>query len=463
MVEKFLSINPDDMEAGTFYSVFTNQDNATLVIPKAFQDGINDTVADHTLDIIELKTPVNQCWVSPDGSDNNEGSISFPFKTIQKALDGLYDCININSGTYNENLNIPVGYGQYACVISGTGTFESPKTFIRGKITIPSGVSRVRIKNLMLDGKGTDSAIYDNGSDGRHVLENVTVSNAGVSNDLIQVVNGKNWWNVTNSTIEGIINLSGTGVAAMFNLINCPNSFICMPVINTGYTFTAFYVAKMGMITHHGGNVVCSYVGSWYPVLGKIINSTSTSISDFIGVGYSNFSPDGSTYGTISSTGATVLKNFNAESLYGDVCLSAVSILNTTIGTTAQTLKAEVKKVERNISYSTSSGELTFNKTGSYNIGIIVKIDCSEWDKKVELWIEKYNGSTWDIVSETGFIRKFQTDQEVEVRYDLASYFLSGEKYRLRAVSDSATAIVASTQTLTNGVKMPAIRLSIYA
>lgn len=508
MSERFIGINPDNMETGEFYSVFTDKDNATLLIKKDIQDAVNADVEtlkttqnglvldvtnikdditvleiDNTTnksDISTLKTdvddlknaspteeePVQQCFVSTLGSDTNKGTINKPFRTIQKALNELFGVINILPGTFTEDLNIPSGYGLFGPVISASGTFESPKTEIRGTINIPTGVSRVRFKNVLLDGKDIGPCIIDNGSEGRHVLENITCSHAATNGDLIRVVNGKNWWNIEGSTIEGIVNLSGTGNNMTFNIMNSPNSFLCLPIVNSGYIFTAYSVGKIGMITHNGGYVYCSNVGAWYPVGGKVINSTSVSPLDIIGVGYSNFSPDGLNFGTISTNGATVLKNYNTDGLYQDVCLSAVSnVANTLITTSAQTLIAGTKKVERNISYNATNGELTFTKTGSYNITAVIKVDCTEWNKKVETWIEKYNTSTstWDLVADTGIQRMFQTDQEVEMNYHFASYFIAGEKYRLRAVSDSDTTITAKTITLTNGVKMPAIRISVYA
>lgn len=487
MAERFISINPDDMEVGKFYSVYSNKDNATLLIKKEIQDDINADVAtikttqDGILldvtnlksDILTLQTqaeginplPIGQCWVSPNGSDSNNGGINKPFKTIQKALNELFGLINVLPGGYNENLTIPIGYGQYGPVIAGTGTIESPKTELLGQITIPQNVSRVRIKNFNIHGQN-GSTITDNGSDGRHVLENCTIDHNTLGSDVITVVNGKNWWNIEGSAVIGNIYLSGTPSSnTTFNLINCPNDFSCKPIVNSGYIFTAYNVGKIGCITHNGGHVYCTNIGAWNPLNSKIINSTSANPLDVIGIGYSNFSSDGINYGTISTTGATVLKNYNTDSLYQDVCLSAIStVANTLITTTAQTLIAGTKKVERNISYNITNGELTFNKTGSYNITMVIKVDCTEWNKKVETWIEKYNtsNSTWEIVADTGMQRFFQTDQETEINYHFSSYFTAGEKYRLRAVSDSDTTISTKTYTLTNNTKMPAIRISVY-
>lgn len=516
MAERFMSVNPDTLTPGKFYRVYTDKDNATLTLLKDDEDtlysdvstlkttqaglvldvtnakddivtletdnttnktNISNLQSDNTTnksDISTLKTqvqdinptPISQCWVSTSGSDSNNGSINKPFRTIQKALNESFGVINVLSGTYTEDLTIPVVYGLYGPIIQGHGTIEAPKAEIRGTLTIPSELSRLRLKLLQFDGKDLGPAIIDNGSEGRHVIELCSINNAGSGNDLIRVVNGKNWWTVSSSSIEGTINLSGTGNTASFNIFNSPNSYICTPIVNSGYTLTLSNVAKMGLITHNAGNIFADHVSSWYPISGKIINSTSISPLDIIGVNYSVFSADAINYGVISTTGATVLKNYNIENVYEDVCLSTVStVASTLITTTASTLIAGTKKVERNISYNTTNGELTFTKTGSYNITAVIKIDCTEWNKKVETWIEKYNTSTssWDLVADTGMQRMFQTDQEVEINYHFASYFTAGEKYRIRAVSDSDTTISARTLTLNNGVKMPAMRISVYA
>lgn len=417
-----------------------------------------------TVDTSIQVVPVGQCWVAGAGNNEHTGSISKPFATIQHALNMGFGVVNILPGTYTENISIPVYYGLFGPSIEGFGVIEGPKAELRGTLTIPAGVSRVRIKTLQLDGKGVAPAIIDNGSEGRHTIDTCTVTGGAPGQDTITVTNGKNWWSVSQSSIEGIVTLSGTGTSASFNIFNSPNSYACLPKVAAGYTLTLSNVGKMGLITHTGGNVFADHVSSWYPVGGKVIDSSSVSPYDVIGVNYSVFSADAMTYGVISSVGATVIKNFNVESAYSDVCLSAVStVTSTLITTTASALVAGTKKVERNVSYNATNGELTFTKSGSYSVSVMLKIDCSEWNKKVELWIEKYNTTTsaWDIVADTGFQQNFTTYQESSPHYNFASYFTSGEKYRLRAVSDTDTAIALKTITLINGVKMPAIRLSI--
>lgn len=53
---EYLSVDIDSMERGVFYSVYTNHDNATLVLKKSIQDAINDQVNVNKLAIDTLKT-----------------------------------------------------------------------------------------------------------------------------------------------------------------------------------------------------------------------------------------------------------------------------------------------------------------------------------------------------------------------------------------------------------------------
>ena len=52
--------------------------------------------------------PGASLYVSPDGNDNNSGSLNAPFRTIQHAIDNAQagDVISIRKGTYRERLKI---------------------------------------------------------------------------------------------------------------------------------------------------------------------------------------------------------------------------------------------------------------------------------------------------------------------------------------------------------------------
>lgn len=52
---EYISVDTNSMEKGTFYSVYTNADNATLVLPKQLQDDINTQVETNKQDIVSIK------------------------------------------------------------------------------------------------------------------------------------------------------------------------------------------------------------------------------------------------------------------------------------------------------------------------------------------------------------------------------------------------------------------------
>ncbi|MGL5690455.1 MAG: hypothetical protein ACRDD8_06495 [Bacteroidales bacterium] len=52
---EYISVDTNSMESGKFYEVFTNADNATLVLPKQLQDDINSQVETNKQDIVAIK------------------------------------------------------------------------------------------------------------------------------------------------------------------------------------------------------------------------------------------------------------------------------------------------------------------------------------------------------------------------------------------------------------------------
>ncbi|MGL5691983.1 MAG: hypothetical protein ACRDD8_14335, partial [Bacteroidales bacterium] len=52
---EYISVDTDSMERGKFYNVYTNADNATLIIPKQLQDDVDAQVEQNRLDIVAIK------------------------------------------------------------------------------------------------------------------------------------------------------------------------------------------------------------------------------------------------------------------------------------------------------------------------------------------------------------------------------------------------------------------------
>lgn len=56
---EIISVDTDQMEQGKFYTIFTDKDNATLLIPKDNQDAINSQVEKNRVDILNV-SPISQ-------------------------------------------------------------------------------------------------------------------------------------------------------------------------------------------------------------------------------------------------------------------------------------------------------------------------------------------------------------------------------------------------------------------
>lgn len=100
-------------------------------------------------------------YVSPSGSDLNDGSSSLPWKTLSKAcqsVTGSGDIINLASGTYNETSQCELspgvsieGSGQNSTIIKSTLTSDWTPIII---LSSPEGTNgNQHISNLKLDGQ----------------------------------------------------------------------------------------------------------------------------------------------------------------------------------------------------------------------------------------------------------------------------------------------------------------------
>jgi hypothetical protein len=97
--------------------------------------------------------PENDFWVAPNGSDDNTGSITAPFQTIQKGIDACEDAfadgkpkiVHVFAGQYTEDLVIK----KTRISIQGEGTSSRPDlgTSITGTITLVISTSGNDINN----------------------------------------------------------------------------------------------------------------------------------------------------------------------------------------------------------------------------------------------------------------------------------------------------------------------------
>lgn len=257
-------------------------------------------------------------YVNSSGNDSTgTGSFNNPYKTISHALSLSAANIFVGPGSYTEDITIPVAYGNYGPTLWAYNTHDSQRTEIVGTVTIPATVSRLRCYGIQFDGGGTVPCLVDNGSEGRHYFENCTFNNSG-SADCVQINNGKRWHEFIRSVIDGKLNLTGTGSSCTVNLKHTTGSSSCTATVNSGYTLGLLYVERMGLITHHAGNVVAEYVASWTPDgSGYIITSDSVSALDLIATFWCNYTTNNVTFGSIYSTGASIIERFNNSTSQG--------------------------------------------------------------------------------------------------------------------------------------------------
>ncbi len=82
---------------------------------------------------VQLVYNLSGHYVSPSGSDNNVGSINYPFQTISRAMNlvGAGDTVYLRAGTYRESVTIPspsvtlTAYSNEQAIISGTDVYNN--------------------------------------------------------------------------------------------------------------------------------------------------------------------------------------------------------------------------------------------------------------------------------------------------------------------------------------------------
>ena len=133
------------------------------------------------------KSSSNSYYVTKTGNDNNPGTSSQPWLTIQKAARTVVagDTVNIQAGTYNEkvtpsnsgNASSPITYQTY-----GTGTVILDGT---GKSTSNTGVFDIENKNyITLKGiqiqNSQFAGVFVYGASDHITLQNLTIHDTGI-------------------------------------------------------------------------------------------------------------------------------------------------------------------------------------------------------------------------------------------------------------------------------------------
>ena len=129
-------------------------------------------------------TPTKKIWVSPDGSNSNDGSRAHPYKTIQYALDHAKPgtAVMVKAGTYAENVEFHV-----------SGTADKPIWLISA-----DGRGAAHIK----PGKGTTTATIEAFGEDYIVINGFDVSGGDRNTNGIAVTQGgTNFSNLTHHVV----------------------------------------------------------------------------------------------------------------------------------------------------------------------------------------------------------------------------------------------------------------------
>ncbi len=166
---------------------------------KATPEGYNEEwfpwIEDLGIQVIEITTEAistdGDYYVSPTGDDNNDGSIGYPFQTIQKAANVVSagDKVYVLEGTYRETVTMqtsgtssnPIIFeGVGEAVISGADIIPSGWTQYSGSVYKNSYDLSLGAKNqVFVNRVSGDEARWPNNTDGDPITEDGSIMDSG--------------------------------------------------------------------------------------------------------------------------------------------------------------------------------------------------------------------------------------------------------------------------------------------
>jgi len=242
----------------------------------------------------------NRTWyVSPGGDDSHDGSSSYPFLTIQQAIDtvnmyeilrGVQATIQLADGTYNVSASITCDRGSGGGTIAVIGNTTTPSNVVIqtgsaiGQIFSFSGGQSYLIQGFRLKATGgSPSGLLL--SYGARVTFSAIDFNTGLSNQIV----------VTNASVlmsNGNYSISGGGsthiLASYGGIVQIINTTVTLTG-TPAYTGAFVYCQMVSNILLTGNTYSGSATGQRYTaVLGGIINSGVTLPGSIAGATASN-------------------------------------------------------------------------------------------------------------------------------------------------------------------------------
>jgi hypothetical protein len=141
--------------------------------------------------------------------------------------------------------------------------------------------------------------------------------------------------------------------------------------------------------------------------------------------------------------------------------LSALYTDRVAISDVGQVVVADTVLAGENITLN-PDGSVTYPLAGCYSVTWSIKVNVTS-PTTIYTWLESYNGSSWDLLPNTGFARDFGNTGEVEIRQAyLRPNVTPGTTIRIMIARASSGAATFASATLPNGVVMPSFRLDIH-
>lgn len=312
-------MSPVDYE---FLAYNANQDlwvNTSLpFIPDELEDldnvSIMSPVQDHVLGYNEQSSQwenkalsdvafTSMIYVASNGNDTTgNGSLSKPYKTIQKAVDMVSNpcIIMVGFGTYTGNIVI---HNKTNLQIQGAGFgIDAQTTEIKGSITISGTSIRTKLINLNIDCSVSGApGVYDNGSKGRLGLSNVSIIHSDPMTPGLRIEGGEGFINADLCNIDKV-ELIGT--PSSLRTITFTNCVVGPTTISSPfYACQGIRCSVFGPVVHQAGVLYLNFVSLVPKIATDGITSTCNAGLGQLLIDNCNFQQADLSYARINKTG----------------------------------------------------------------------------------------------------------------------------------------------------------------
>ncbi len=197
------------------------------------------------------------------GGDNAtaDGSMNFPYKTIQAALNSASSdtLFWITPTDYTENIDFSLGPNNIH--MKGWGPTDSALVKIIGQHTA-DGVQRVRIEDIQMAETAPGDVIFNlTGSVGSYFFKNVS-ANVSATTKFLEFNTATGFYVLEKCTLGGVVDMNGTpGSGVSLTLRDCTNGGE-IRVSHANYTLFSVECPSHPFVTHTAGAVILRNISS---------------------------------------------------------------------------------------------------------------------------------------------------------------------------------------------------------